>query len=147
LAYVVITRSRGHATAIALHRLPAALIATALVWSLGGEGLVALARLVDAPGPTADAAGLAALRTALIAVVAVGLAWTSRRGAFRELSWLVYPLLGLGALKLLLEDLPKGRPVTLFLAFALFGGALIAVPRLLRAERTPEPGAPSTPAI
>jgi len=132
LAYVVLARARGHATAVALRRLPAAVGAVALVWSLGGAALVLLAGLVGAPGPAADAAGLAALRTGVLAAAAAGLAWSGRRPPLRELSWLVYPLLGIGALKLLAEDLPRGRPLTLFLAFALYGGALIAVPRLVR---------------
>jgi hypothetical protein len=147
LVYAVMTRARGHAAADALHRLPAACVAIALVWTLGGAGLVAVARLVDAPGQGADVPGLAALRTAMIALAAVGLASMSRAERLRELSWLVYPLLGLGALKLVVEDLPRGRPVTLFLAFALFGGALIAVPRLARGRRTAEPDGPSTPRI
>ena len=42
------------------------------------------------------------------------------------------------ALKLLAEDFPQGRPATLFLAFALCGGAFILAPRLLR-KTAPEP--------
>jgi len=134
LAYVVLARARDHATAAALRRLPAAVGAAALVWSGGGAALVLLAGLVGAPGPAADGAGLAALRTGVLAAAAAGLAWSGRRPPLRELSWLVYPLLGIGALKLLAEDLPRGRPLTLFLAFALYGGALIAVPRFLRTQ-------------
>jgi hypothetical protein len=134
VSYAVLARARGHATADTRRRLPAALDAAALVWCFCGAALVMLAGLVGAPGPAADSAGLAALRTGVLAAAAAGLAWTSRRGPLRELSWLVYPLLGMGALKLLAEDLPRGRPLTLFLAFALYGGTLIAVPRLLRAR-------------
>jgi len=51
------------------------------------------------------------------------------REAWREAGWLVYPALAATGLKILLEDLPRGRPATLFLAFALYGAALIAVAR------------------
>jgi hypothetical protein len=40
-------------------------------------------------------------------------------------------LVALG-LKLVASDLPSGRPVTLFLALAAYGIALIAAPRALR---------------
>jgi hypothetical protein len=100
-----------------------------------GAGLVARALaglLADAPGSSADAAFLATSRTAALAGLAVVLAWAGRRWARPELTWLVYPILAVGGLRLLLEDLPQGRPVTLFISFALYGGALFATPRLVR---------------
>jgi hypothetical protein len=48
---------------------------------------------------------------------------------------LVYPTLAVGALKLLLDDLRKGRPATLFISFVLYGIALILAPRLARRGR------------
>jgi hypothetical protein len=57
------------------------------------------------------------------------LGWLGRREAWREAGWLVYPLLAATGLKILLEDLPRGRPATLFVAFALYGAALVAVAR------------------
>jgi hypothetical protein len=66
---------------------------------------------------------------ALVAA-AVGAAWVGRRPAFAEAGWLAYPLLGFTGLKMLLEDLPRGRPVTLILGFACYGLALILVPRI-----------------
>jgi predicted tellurium resistance membrane protein TerC len=47
-----------------------------------------------------------------------------------EAGWLAYPVLGFTGLKMLLEDLPRGRPATLILAFAFYGLALILVPRI-----------------
>ena len=38
-------------------------------------------------------------------------------------------------MKLIFEDFPNGRPLTLFIALALLGGSLILVARLLRRER------------
>ena len=50
----------------------------------------------------------------------------------RELGWLVYPLLVGEGLRLLLEDIRYGRPATLFITLALYGGALIATSGLMR---------------
>ncbi len=84
-------------------------------------------------GAVAGDAGLAAtIVTAVLAVVVVGLAWTARRGSQPELGWLVYPLIALGGVKLLVRDLPLGRPATLVLSLALYGAVLILVPRLLK---------------
>ena len=83
-----------------------------------------------APGPGA----VATLRTAVLSFLVVGLAWTSRRWALPELGWFVYPLLAIGALKLLSEDLTEGRAATLFPSLVLYGGALIGAPRLLRGK-------------
>jgi hypothetical protein len=41
-------------------------------------------------------------------------------------------LLAIGGLKLVTEDLREGRPATLFVSLVLYGGALIAAPRLMR---------------
>ena len=73
------------------------------------------------------------------------LAWVGRSRHLREASWLVYPVLALGALKLLVEDFPAGRPMTLLVALALYGGALIAAPRLRRRRGQRSEGETQTP--
>ncbi len=111
--------------------LPRAAVATVAAWEVAGLGVGALAWLaarVWAAGP----AEVATIRTLAVVLVAVGCAWAAARRGIRELGWLVYPLLAAGAAKLLLEDLRRGRPLTLFLSLALYGCALLAAPRLLR---------------
>jgi hypothetical protein len=88
-----------------------------------------------APGAEADAPVVDAVRTAVIAVTAVVLAFAGRRRALPELTWLVYPTLAAGAVQVLVEGLARGRPITLFVAFALYGGALVMVSRPARDER------------
>jgi hypothetical protein len=44
-------------------------------------------------------------------------------------------------LKLLLEDIGRSRPGSLFLAFAFYGAVLILVPRLRRRAEAPAPTA------
>jgi hypothetical protein len=46
-------------------------------------------------------------------------------------------VLAIAGAKLAVEDLPRSRPATLFLALALYGAALILVPRLRRREAAP----------
>ena len=112
-------------------RLPRLFIIVALAWSLGGWIIaVAAPALSSTPGGGADAGIVATLRTSILAAAALALAWTGRHDRFREAGWLLYPVLVAGGLKLLVEDLPHSKPATLFLALALYGGALIAAPRL-----------------
>ena len=85
------------------------------LWAALGE------RVAGDPGVAA------VLRTAVLAALALALAGGARRGTWPELGWLVYPLVALGGVKLLLQDLSEGRPAT-----------LVAEPRPLR--RRPRPG-------
>jgi hypothetical protein len=84
------------------------------------------------PGEGGDPAVTATLRTVVLAGSAFLLAGISRFERSRPAAWLVYPFLVLGGMKLLLDDLRTGRPVTLFVSLAVYGGALILAPRLLR---------------
>ena len=92
--------------------------------------------LADVRGPEPDLAVLAALRTAVLAASSVSLALSSRFKRWPEARWLVYPVLMLVGVKLFLEDFPHGQPVTLFVALALVGSALILVARLLNRNET-----------
>jgi hypothetical protein len=115
--------------------LPQAIVGAVVVWSAAGMASGWLSGpLVAAAGATADAAVVAAGRTAVLAVLAVALAWAGRRWSLQELTWLVYPVLVGGGLKLLWEDFRYGQPITLFVALALYGGALLVTPRLIRRE-------------
>jgi hypothetical protein len=75
---------------------------------------------------------VAAIRTGVMSLLAIGLALTARRPVLRDLRWLVYPVLGLELLKVVVEDLRLGSPLGLFFGFGLLGGALILAPRFLR---------------
>ncbi len=112
-------------------RVPQLLLAVLVVFAVGKAlqlGLwAALGERV-----AADAGVAAVLRTAILAVLATGLALAARRWSWRELAWLVYPLVALGGVKLLLQDLREGRPATLVLSLALYGAVLVLAPRLLR---------------
>ena len=105
--------------------------ALALLLAIAGGAWLAALALSDG-----TAAGQAAtIRTIALAVTSLGLAWIGRAARLREASWLVYPTLALGGLKLLAEDFPHSTAATLFVALAMYGAALIAAPRLIRARQ------------
>jgi hypothetical protein len=124
-------------------RVPRLVITIVLVWSAGGWliGVIAAA-LPGAPGH-GDAGVIATVRTSVLAAAALALAWAGRSERFRESGWLLYPLLAVGGLKLLAEDLPRSRPATLFIALALYGGALIVAPRMSRTGASRAPRRPT----
>ena len=93
-----------------------------------GTGAIAVALLARIPR---DPRALPTVRMAVLAASAVLLA-SLARGRRRDLRYLVYAALGLGAVKLLLDDLPRGTGASRFAAFALYGVALLAAPRLIR---------------
>jgi hypothetical protein len=127
----------------ALAGLPQLIVLALSVWEVGGLIVAYVAPLAAGAGTAgADAAVLAALRTAVLAVASVTLAFSSCHKRWPEARWLVYPMLMLVGIKLFLEDFPNGQPVTLFIALALVGSALILVARLLRrgpAQKNPAP--------
>ncbi len=106
-----------------------ALVATLLcAVGIGGVAVVVL----DRPAEALLTAPLAALRTVIISLSAYLLAWRWRSTRRPELRTLAYFALVAGGLKLLFEDLPGGTPMTLFVAFVFYGGALLLIPRLMR---------------
>ena len=75
---------------------------------------------------------VATIRTGALALTALGLAWLATGTRGREAAWLVYPTLVVGAVKLLAEDVPRSSAATLFIALAVYGGALIVAPHVMR---------------
>jgi hypothetical protein len=136
--YAVLVATRRRAYASWQHLLPQAAVAALVAWGAAGLAARLLVAAVNTPPSLAfDPARVATARTAVVAALAWALAWTGRHWARRELIWLVYPVLALGALHLLVEDLRYGRPLTLFVSFALYGGALFACPKLLKDDPQP----------
>lgn len=131
-ACVLVPQPRGRHIST-LERVPRLAITIAFAWSAAGAlvGVLAAA-LPHGAAPAIDAGALATVRTCVLAIAALVLAWAGRSERFRESGWLLYPALAAGGVKLLVDDLPRSRPATLFIALALYGGALIVAPRLGR---------------
>jgi len=117
-------------------------VALAVVAGLGAAGIAVAATTSIAAAGTGGVApaARALLRTISLASAAVIFASVARRASRSELAGFAYALLVLGGVKLLVEDFPAGRPLTLFVAFALYGAALISIPKLLRVSRSTPAG-------
>lgn len=109
-------------------------------WRIGRLVLFTLAALVVIAGATliilrvggTDAAASAAVRSAVIAIAAVSLAFLTRLPLFSFASILVYPVLGVGAAKFVIDDFMNGRAVTLFVSLAVYGCALLVLAKMRR---------------
>jgi len=112
--------------------LPQLIVLTLSVWEVGGLIVVFAAPiLADIAGAEPDLGALAALRTAVLSVASVTLALSSQHPRWPEARWLVYPVLVLVGVKLFVEDFPNGEPMTLFVALAFVGSALLLVNPLM----------------
>ncbi len=143
LVATIATAWLGAASARArvVERIPQLLLVAAVACATAGVAVGWLVPiLAGPPGAGAAPGAVATVRTAVWVAGALLLTWLGRRDAWREAGWLVYPTLAAIGLKILLEDLQRSRPATLFLAFALYGAALIAVSRVRRRPRE-APGA------
>ena len=103
--------------------------------SIAGAGALAVLGLALLVAPDGEPGRTAAARGAVLSVAAVLLASFRRLPTLAPLARLTYPVLAIAGLKLLIDDLPHGRPSTLVATFVLYGAALIVVPRILRAAR------------
>jgi len=112
-------------------RIPRALIAALLCWTLAGLACGALLHI------QVEAALASTIRTIVLSIVAITLAWFGSSKNLRELIWILFPWMLFGAVKLAAEDFEQGRSATLFLSLLVYGGTLIALPRLLKRGSTP----------
>jgi hypothetical protein len=134
VAWAVLAGERDAATPAGA-RLPRLLLALVVVLALAEAVRGALA-LALGTWLAADTGVQAVARSAVLVALVLGLAWLAARGQ-PELAWLVYPLVGVGALKLLLQDVRAGRPATLVASLGLYGALLILLPRLLKPRERP----------
>jgi hypothetical protein len=120
--------------------LPGFCLALVVVVGAAGALVLAVAPLVAGHAEEADLGALAALRTIVMTMAILLLAWLGRIWSRAELIWATYLLLGLAPTRIVVDDLPHGRPATLFLTLVAFGIAIILAPRLIR--KTAKPSGP-----
>lgn len=133
--------SAGPVRRLWYERIPQLLLIAVLVFGASGLAVGWLVPILAGTPPAANAGTVATIRTAVWVIGALWLTWLARRDAWIEAGWLTYPALAAVGVKILLEDLQRSRPATLFLAFALYGAALILVARGRRSHDG------STPAV
>lgn len=113
---------------VRLRGVPRALAATMFTW-IAAAWLASL--LIGALPAGADAAWRAAIRTSLIVAAAVVVAMVARYQHIRELYWLVPGAMVIALCRLIFDDVPVGRPETLFISLLFYGGALLVLSKLM----------------
>jgi hypothetical protein len=118
---------------------PAALwtIAEGLAASLLIVGVGSVLLRIAGPalaGTPADPGVLATSRSVILAGAAILLPLAARLPRLAPLRWFIYPVLVVGAIKLVVDDFPHSRPATLFVALASYGVALAVAPRLRKSN-------------
>ncbi len=86
-------------------------------------------------GPSATHAYCATMRTGILSLSALWLAWAGSRWESLELSHLIYPAMAVGAYRLVMDDLHQDRKAALFLSLLFYGAVLMVLPRLSRRVR------------
>jgi hypothetical protein len=132
LCYLLVARARdaSGSTSLQVFRLA---VAGTLVWLLAGASAGALTAAYHAAfGTSASHPYCATLRTGVLAGISLVLAWAGSRWNRVELSRLIYPAMILAAYRLLMVDLGQDYKPALFLSLLVYGGALMALPRLAR---------------
>jgi len=74
--------------------------------------------------------GAAVVRTIILAAAAVSLAFIARRWKIAEAWQLAVVTLVLTAVQVIAQELRSGAPAMMFVAFAIYGGAMLAIARL-----------------
>ena len=129
VSYLVGTRASGEGwTARMLWVLPS-LVAGSAAAALAVTGIAAMG------AGELSASKLSMVRTAVTCVLALAFGYAGSRWNRVELGWVAYGAIGLGALKLLLEDLRFGSAGTLMVSLLFYGLILILLPRLTRFGR------------
>jgi hypothetical protein len=108
-----------------------------MVAGIGTFVVISIGRFLEDTVPLADLRAM--VRSLVLALATVCLAWTRTVPGLAELSRLTYPVLVAGGLKVLLADLPSARPAALFVVLACYGASLILTPIVLRGPRRDQP--------
>jgi len=108
-------------------------IAGAAAWQTAGLAAALLtAGYHGIFGPQAVHAYCAALRTGVLALGSMALAWSGARWRRPEWPRLVFPLMALGGYRLLMVDAHQGSKPALVISMLLYGGTLMLLPKLMR---------------
>ena len=77
----------------------------------------------------------ALVNTAVLATASVALAWVGRLWQVREASQLAIALLVLTGAKVVAQDLRTGTAAMMFIALAVYGGAMLAIAKIRASSR------------
>ena len=133
LAWAAIAMSWPGEVARWRKQLSSLTIAANITWLLSGiAGHTLILVWLAAGGARAGRIPADTLGTVVLTAFSVALAWASTYWPKRELVWLVYGFMCLGAWKLATRDFVNERNLALVISLLFYGGALILLPRMLR---------------
>ena len=131
LAYAIGTRQAAAVTPSFSSRALRILVAGAAVCLTAGIAAGLLTSVYhDLFGAEATHAYCATLRTFVLSAAALLLAWGATRFDRPEFGRLVYPVMALGAYRMIGVDLQQDKTAALFLSLLFYGAALILLPKL-----------------
>jgi hypothetical protein len=107
-------------------------ISANIVWILSGflmRALIAIWRF--AAERSTEHIPTDTLGTVVLTIFAVALAWIGMRWTTRELVWIAYGFMGLGAWKLVTRDFLNEHNFALVISLLFYGGALIFLPQVI----------------
>ncbi len=117
------------------NQISSLLLAAHVVWITAGLGVYAiLAMWRTAVGRGSSSIPADTLGTVVLTGLSLALAWVGTRWRRRELVWLLYGLMALGGYKLAIRDFMNEHNLPLVISLLCYGGALIILPRMLRAK-------------
>jgi hypothetical protein len=125
-------RTIGEAWNFRTLRLGLAVMLTWEVLGVAAGGLTGTLHALSGLAPGDPYCGT--VRTGTFVGAALLLAALGSRSSFRDLSKLIYPLMIVGACRLIGVDMRQDHKASLFLSFLIFGVALMLIPRIRRAR-------------
>ncbi len=135
-AYALVLRGSSLDRNLWNHKALAAVLAMTAGWSVAGmlAGLMMPHCAVAAGKAQTDFCPT--VLTAILTLSAIGLAWATTRWRHRELAWTAYLFMAVATYKLLAQDFRQGETLVIVLSLALYGGALVLLPRLLQKAKS-----------
>lgn len=124
-----VTPALRHAAGAGARALRIVRMSVLVAMACGAAILLVLPVMRYAAGSTLEPGVVAAVRTVMLTFAAAAIVFWKVEVKRPDYRWIAFALLALVGLKLLFEDLPNGRPATLFVALAVYGAALVVVPR------------------
>jgi hypothetical protein len=110
-------------------------LAAHVVWITAGLAVSALLATWLNVGGKSGSVPLDTLGTVVLTALSLALAWMGTRWRKRELVWLLYGFMALGAYKLAVRDFTNEHSLPLVVSLLCYGSALIVLPRMLRGKR------------
>ena len=136
LSWVAVSETSPSSHGYRRNQISSLMLAALGIWISAGVATDALIALVwKGAGGVSSGIPTDTLGTVVLVSFALGLAWAGTRWRKRELVWVLYGLMALGAYKLATRDFVDEHNFAMVVSLLSYGGALVILPRLLRGRR------------